>query len=150
MYSKWYYSISVRLTVILTVEEQTSGCNLSNETKTMHILQMVQEQHAIYFGYAFLGVLGKFYRNLKGLNNNNYVIVFYIIPFTHSSLVLNPSKFLSFAEHKCYFKEGGKANSCWSSVGVDRLSAPILSILPIIDIGHFQNRFADIFNFFLL
>ncbi len=28
-------------------------------------------------------------------------------------------------------------------VGVDRLSAPILSILPIIDIGHFQNRFAD-------
>ncbi len=29
-------------------------------------------------------------------------------------------------------------------LGVDRLSAwPILSILPIIDIGHFQNRFAD-------
>ncbi len=50
------------------------------------------------------------------LNNNNYVIVFYIIPsFTHSSLVLNPSKFLSSAEHKCYFKEGGKANSCWFS-----------------------------------
>ncbi len=35
------------------------------------------------------------------------------------------------------------------SLGVDRLSAPILSILPIIDIGHFQNRFADIFLFFL-
>ncbi len=33
-------------------------------------------------------------------------------------------------------------------LGVDRLSAPILSILPIIDIGHFQNRFAD--NFFFL
>ncbi len=33
-------------------------------------------------------------------------------------------------------------------VGVDRLSAPILSILPIIDIGHFQNIFAD--NIFLL
>ncbi len=33
-------------------------------------------------------------------------------------------------------------------VGVDRLSAPILSILPIIDIGHFQNRFADHFFFF--
>ncbi len=30
-------------------------------------------------------------------------------------------------------------------LGVDRLSAPILSILPIIDIGHFQNRFADIY-----
>ncbi len=29
------------------------------------------------------------------------------------------------------------------NIGVDRLSAPILSILPIIDIGHFQNRFAD-------
>ncbi len=28
-------------------------------------------------------------------------------------------------------------------LGVDRLSAPILSILPIIDIGHFQNRFGD-------
>ncbi len=35
------------------------------------------------------------------------------------------------------------------SLGVDRLSAPILSILPIIDIGHFQNRFADIFFIFL-
>ncbi len=33
-------------------------------------------------------------------------------------------------------------------LGVDRLSAPILSILPIIDIGHFQNRFADNFFFF--
>ncbi len=34
-------------------------------------------------------------------------------------------------------------------LGVDRLSAPILSILPIIDIGHFKNRFADnIFFFF--
>ncbi len=34
-------------------------------------------------------------------------------------------------------------------LGVDRLSAPILSILPIIDIGHFQNIFADnVFFFF--
>ncbi len=33
----------------------------------MHIIQMAQEQHAIYFGYAFLGVLGKFDRNRKGL-----------------------------------------------------------------------------------
>ncbi len=32
-------------------------------------------------------------------------------------------------------------------LGVDRLSAPILSILPIIDIGHFKNRFADFFSF---
>ncbi len=35
-------------------------------------------------------------------------------------------------------------------LGVDRLSAPILSILPIIDIGHFQNRFADNFIFFIM
>ncbi len=32
-------------------------------------------------------------------------------------------------------------------LGVDRLSAPILSIFTIIDIGHFQNRFADNFYF---
>ncbi len=36
------------------------------------------------------------------------------------------------------------------SLGVDRLSAPILSILPIIDIGHFQNRFANNFFFFIM
>ncbi len=36
-------------------------------------------------------------------------------------------------------------------VGVDRLSAPILSILPIIDIGHFKKRFADnIYIFFII
>ncbi len=35
-------------------------------------------------------------------------------------------------------------------LGVDRLSVPILSILPIIDIGHFQNRFADIFFFIII
>ncbi len=35
-------------------------------------------------------------------------------------------------------------------LGVDRLSAPILSILPIIDIGHFKNRFADIYIYFFL
>ncbi len=36
--------------------------------------------------------------------------------------------------------------------GVDRLSAPILSIFTIIYIGHFQNRFADnlFFFFFML
>ncbi len=54
---------------------------------------------------------------MLALNNNNSVIVFYIIPsFTPSSLVLNLSKFLSSAEHKLYFKEGGKPNSFWSSV----------------------------------
>ncbi len=34
-------------------------------------------------------------------------------------------------------------------LGVDRLSAPILSILLIIDIGHFKNRFADNSFFFM-
>ncbi len=34
-------------------------------------------------------------------------------------------------------------------LGVDRLSAwPILSIFTIIDIGHFQNRFADNYYYF--
>ncbi len=33
-------------------------------------------------------------------------------------------------------------------LGVARLSAPILSIFTIIDIGHFQNRFADIFYYY--
>ncbi len=35
-------------------------------------------------------------------------------------------------------------------LGVDRLSAPILSIFTIIDIGHFQNRFADNYYFIVL
>ncbi len=43
----------------------------------------------------------------------------------------------------------------WSLLGVDRLSAwPIIGAdikhLPIIDIGHFKNRFADNFFFLLL
>ncbi len=37
----------------MTVDKQTSECHLSKETNTMHIIQMAQEQHAIYFGYAF-------------------------------------------------------------------------------------------------
>ncbi len=36
-----------------SVEKQTSECHLSKETNIMHIIQMAQEQHAIYFGYAF-------------------------------------------------------------------------------------------------
>ncbi len=36
-----------------SVEKQTSECHLSKETNTMHIIQMAQEQHAIYFGYGF-------------------------------------------------------------------------------------------------
>ncbi len=51
---------------------------------------------------------------MLALNNNNSVDS--VITFTHSSLVLNLSEFLSSAEHKLYFKEGGKPNSFWSSV----------------------------------
>ncbi len=57
------------------------------------------------------------------LKNNNSVIClsilsecFKFIPsFTHLSLVLNLNEFLSSAEHKLYFEEGGKPNSCWCS-----------------------------------
>lgn len=39
------YSIPVALTAILTSgEEKTSVCHLSNETKTIYVLQMVQER----------------------------------------------------------------------------------------------------------
>ena len=31
-------------------DSENSECYLSKETKTMHVLQMVQEQHSIYFG----------------------------------------------------------------------------------------------------
>ncbi len=56
--------------MILTVEKQTSERHLSKETNTMHIIQMAQEQHAITLGMPFLGVLGKFYRNIKGLKRS--------------------------------------------------------------------------------
>ena len=42
----------VALRVILTVVGENSECYLSKETKTMHVLQMVQEQLSIYFWYA--------------------------------------------------------------------------------------------------
>ncbi len=56
---------------------------------------------------------------------------------------------------KCVHLDGLNAentfhSSLYSVLGVDRLSAPILSILPIIDIGHFKNRFADIYLFIYL
>ncbi len=39
----------------------------------MHIIQMAQEQHAIYFGYAFFSRSGKFDRN------RNVLIIFIFI-----------------------------------------------------------------------
>ncbi len=63
-----------------SVERQTSECHLSKETNTMHIIQMAQEQHSMYFGYAFLGVLGEFYRNRKGLMKIVIVLTVSVIP----------------------------------------------------------------------
>ncbi len=45
-------------------------------------------------------------------------------------------------------RAGTKVTKATFSIGVDRLSAPILSILPIIDIGHFKNRFADNYYYY--
>ncbi len=54
---------------------------------------------------------------------------------------------LALQSAKKRFQKGNLENKSMidtlSGVGVDRLSAPILSIFTIIDIGHFQNRFAD-------
>ncbi len=57
----------------------------------MHIIQMAQEQHAIYFGYAFLGVLGRnFYRNCKWLN-------------IHQALHAVCGQFWNFSQMHAYF-----------------------------------------------
>ncbi len=42
--------------------------------------------------------------------------MFYIYTIIYSKLVLNLNEFFFSAEHKCYFEESGKPNSCWSSV----------------------------------
>ncbi len=43
-----------------SVEKQTSECHLSKEINIlMHIIQMAQEQHEIYFGYAFFRRFGQ-------------------------------------------------------------------------------------------
>ncbi len=65
---------------------------ISIKTVLVFFLSKVE---SYFFSLCFVGL---------ALNNNNYVdsvIVFYIIPsFTHSSLVLNLSEFISSAEHK--------------------------------------------------
>ncbi len=67
---------------------------------------------------------------------------------------MDPSCFVSTVQagdgvRDIFLAHFGPLSTNWASfkLGVDRLSAPILSIFPIIDIGHFQNRFAD--NFLL-
>ncbi len=68
VYSKCYYSISVRLKLILTVEKQTffqrrpTPCILSKWPKNSMQFTL---------GMPFLGVLGKFYRNRKGLRHSS-------------------------------------------------------------------------------
>ncbi len=59
MQAEFFFFFSVFKVLLLNISktysdsEKTSECHLSKETNTMHI-QMAQEQHAIYFGYAFL------------------------------------------------------------------------------------------------
>ncbi len=85
-----------------------------NKYKNKTLYRLIPIKSAVLF---FQSKVESYFFFVLALNNNNSVIVFYIIPlFTHSSLVLNLSEFLSSAEHKLYFKEGGKANSFWSSV----------------------------------
>ncbi len=85
-----------------------------NKYKNKTLYRLIPIKSAVLF---FLSKVESYFFFVLALNNNNSVIVFYIIPlFTHSSLVLNLSEFLSSAEHKLYFKEGGKPNSFWSSV----------------------------------
>ncbi len=67
----------------------------------------------------------------------------------HISVLSFSKWFQSYFKHfKAIMTNSTHLKSIWRKLGVDRLSAPILSILPIIDIGHFQNIFAD--NVFLL
>ncbi len=54
---------------------------------------------------------------IKGIVHPNTCIS--IIIFTHSHVVPNLYSFLSCAEHKIsYFEEGGKPNSCWSTLSL--------------------------------
>ncbi len=53
--------------MILTVEEQTSECHLSKETNTCISSKWPKNSMQFTLGMPFLGVLGKFYRNRKGL-----------------------------------------------------------------------------------
>ncbi len=49
---------------------------------------------------------------IKGIIFTQKVFFFFFIPsFTHLKVVLNLNEF-----HKRYFEEGGKLNSCWSTV----------------------------------
>ncbi len=89
-----------------------------NKYTNKTLYRLIPIKAAVLF---FLSKVVSYYLSLcfvvLALNNNNSVIVFYIISsFTHWSLVLNLNEFLSSAEHKCFFKERGKSNSCWSSV----------------------------------
>ncbi len=92
-----------------------------NKYKNKTLYRLIPIKAAILF---FLSKVASYFFSLcfvvLALNYNNSVdsvIVFYIIPsFTHSSLVLNLNGIVSSAEHKCYFREGGKPNCFWSSV----------------------------------
>ncbi len=48
---------------------------------------------------------------IKGIIHPKSIFFFFIPSFTHLKVVLNLNEF-----HKRYFEEGGKLNSCWSTV----------------------------------
>lgn len=62
------------LTVILTGGEESSECYLSEETKTIPVLQVVQEQLSTFFGYACERhsriISHTFSGNIKGLKKS--------------------------------------------------------------------------------
>lgn len=70
----------VVLTVILTGGEETSECYLSEETKTIPVLQVVQEQLWTCFGYACERhsriISHTFSGNIRGLRNPHYSTLF--------------------------------------------------------------------------
>ncbi len=76
------------------------------------------------------------------------------LPYSHSLLAITHSIMPHLMKYdiqcnNCHW-HSHESKASDSAVGVDRLSAPILSIFTIIDIGHFQNRFTDIYFYFYL
>ncbi len=59
----------------------------------------------LFVFWCFINIKGIIHPKIK-----NSVI--FIPSFTHIKVVINLNEFHSSAEHKCYFEEGGKPNSC--------------------------------------
>ncbi len=61
--------------MILTIEKQISECHLSKETNTCISSKWPKNSMQFTLGMPFLGVLGKFYRNRKGITVIQYITV---------------------------------------------------------------------------